>query len=264
MPSFSLLMALSLATLGAPLNRGSGEAPLNVVLLVTDDQRPDTIAALGNRLIKTPNIDKLVQRGFSFRQAHTMGSYSPAVCYPSRTQLMSGMHMFHAKDQPSGSDPESYSFPRTMHEAGYATLRSGKDSNYPKKLAKDFDRDIALPRTETCAEQHVDNGIEFIRANAGKRPFFLDIEFGTPHDPQPAPAEYYAMYRPEDFSLPINFLPYHPFDNGDMILRDEATLPWPRTEGCYRQAGSLLRLDHLYRRADRPAAGRAGRDRPDG
>ena len=37
------------------------------------------------------------------------------------------------------------------------------------------------------------------------------------------------MYRPADIPLPVNFLPFHPFDNGEMTVRDEQTLPWPRT-----------------------------------
>ena len=39
----------------------------NVLFLFTDDQRADTIAALGNTHIKTPNLDKLVGRGTTFR-----------------------------------------------------------------------------------------------------------------------------------------------------------------------------------------------------
>jgi arylsulfatase A-like enzyme len=201
----------------------------NVVLLVTDDQRGDTIHALGNRLVQTPNLDRLVRQGFVFHQAHCMGSYVAAVCLPSRTQLLTGRHMFHARNEPSGSDPASFTFPRAIREAGYATLRTGKSSNYPRKIGAEFDRDIAFLQRESGAREHADNAIEFIRAQAGKKPFFLDVEFDTPHDPQPAPAEFYALYHPGQFSLPENFLPFLPFDNGDMTIRDEATLPWPRT-----------------------------------
>ena len=43
--------------------------PPNVLLMVTDDQRPDTIAALGNSIIKTPSLDELVRRGSTFTRA---------------------------------------------------------------------------------------------------------------------------------------------------------------------------------------------------
>ena len=44
----------------------------NVVILFTDDQRADTIAALGNPNITTPNLDTLVRRGTAFRSAYCM------------------------------------------------------------------------------------------------------------------------------------------------------------------------------------------------
>ena len=53
---------------------------LNVLLLVSDDQRPDTIAALGNKVIQTPSLDRLVNGGTSFLQA-TCGN---PICTPSR------------------------------------------------------------------------------------------------------------------------------------------------------------------------------------
>jgi arylsulfatase A-like enzyme len=47
------------------------------------------------------------------------------------------------------------------------------------------------------------------------------------------------MYKPEEIPLPVNFLPYQPFDNGDMTVRDEQTLPWPRTKASV--TGKLAR-----------------------
>ena len=43
----------------------------NVLVLLTDDQRPDTIAALGNPVIQTPNLDRLVRRGTTFGTANS-------------------------------------------------------------------------------------------------------------------------------------------------------------------------------------------------
>jgi len=62
----------------------------NVLLINTDDQRWDTIRALGNAEIITPNLDALVRRGFVFRNYYCQGSLIPAVCLPSRTMLMTG------------------------------------------------------------------------------------------------------------------------------------------------------------------------------
>ncbi|MEO6183368.1 MAG: sulfatase-like hydrolase/transferase, partial [Verrucomicrobiota bacterium] len=61
----------------------------NVLFLFTDDQRADTIAALGNPIIKTPAMDSLARRGFTFRNAYCSGGNSGAVCTPSRNMLLS-------------------------------------------------------------------------------------------------------------------------------------------------------------------------------
>ena len=48
-------------------------APKNMVLILIDDQRFDTISALGNTEIDTPNMDRLVGEGTTFTHAHIMG-----------------------------------------------------------------------------------------------------------------------------------------------------------------------------------------------
>jgi hypothetical protein len=62
----------------------------NILLLLTDDQRADTIHALGNSVIQTPNLDRLATSGLVFNNAYCMGSTIPAVCFTSRTSLVSG------------------------------------------------------------------------------------------------------------------------------------------------------------------------------
>ena len=50
-----------------------------------------------------------------------------------------------------------------------------------------------------------------------------------------APKDYADLYPPANITLPQNFLPQHPFDNGDMKLRDETLAPWPRTPEVIRE-----------------------------
>ncbi|WP_254053690.1 sulfatase-like hydrolase/transferase [Singulisphaera sp. GP187] len=85
-------LALTLTTLMAPGQ--SAAARPNILLVVTDDQRADTIRALGNPEIETPVQDALVGRGFVFRNAYCQGSMIPAVCAPSRTMLLTGKSLF--------------------------------------------------------------------------------------------------------------------------------------------------------------------------
>ncbi|MBL4882986.1 MAG: sulfatase-like hydrolase/transferase, partial [Planctomycetaceae bacterium] len=66
-----LILFLSLILLTFPRQYAfaeQGNQP-NILFLLSDDQRPDTIGALGNPLIQTPNLDKLVRQGTSFSRA---------------------------------------------------------------------------------------------------------------------------------------------------------------------------------------------------
>ena len=72
---------------------GAEPARPNILPLFADDHPADTIAAWGNPHIRTPNLDRLGGRGYSFRGHYCFGSNSGAVCVPSRAMLMSGAHL---------------------------------------------------------------------------------------------------------------------------------------------------------------------------
>ncbi len=83
--------------------------------------------------------------------------------------------------------------------------------------------------------------IEFIQAHkaeAAQQPFFLSLAYMSPHDPRTMPEEYRSHYQLDSIQLPPNFLPEHPFDNGELKIRDEMLAAFPRTKEEIRQ--------HLY------------------
>lgn len=86
------------------------------------------------------------------------------------------------------------------------------------------------------SERWANAGIEFLngvdRANGGDRPFFLHIAFHAPHDPRQAPRRWVDRYPPSQIDVPPNFLPAHPFDQGDRHVRDELLAPFPRTRAA--------------------------------
>src|SRR5438876_1267580 len=90
----------------------AADAPkkLNVLFLFSDDQRADTIAALGNEHIRTPNLDRLVNQGTTFTRAYCMGAQQGAVCVPSRAMVMSGRTLFHIAENLKGQTtwPETF------------------------------------------------------------------------------------------------------------------------------------------------------------
>ncbi|MCI0702809.1 MAG: sulfatase-like hydrolase/transferase [Planctomycetia bacterium] len=246
-------------------------APPNVVYLCSDDQRHDTIRALGNTHLETPTIDKMVERGFTFTHCFCQGSMQGAVCVPSRAMFLTGRSLFRVdaqiKDAPT--------WPEVFRKAGYHTVGIGKWHNGPASYAKSFDNggpiffggmgnqnkvniydfnpDGKYPKTNLkvgtaySTKMFADAAVEFINTYDDKKPFFLYVTFTVPHDPRTPPAGWENKYDPKKLPLPKNYLPKHPFNNGDMLLRDEKLLDWPRTEDQIRKelANYYAMISHL-------------------
>ena len=92
-----------------------------------------------------------------------------------------------------------------------------------------------------------DASVDFIDNDRGEKPFFMYISFTAPHDPRSMPEKFLRMYAPEKISLPENFMPEHPFDNGWMRGRDEVLAGFPRTEPEVRRhiAEYYAMISHL-------------------
>jgi arylsulfatase A-like enzyme len=249
-----LLLSIMLPSIGLAQEK---KRP-NVLFLFTDDQRADTIAALGNKHIKTPNLDKLVKRGTAFTRAYCMGAMQGAVCVPSRAMVMSGRTLFKVNDKLQGIT----TWPTMFTRLGYRTFITGKWHNTPPSVLAAFSAGKSIffggmgdpytlpiaditpnhtltknrPSGKHSVELFADSAIEFLKKQKGAdKPFVAYVAFNGPHDPRTAPKEYHDPYNKNKPPLPPNFLPVHPFNNGDMILRDERLAPWPRTPEVVRQ-----------------------------
>ena len=81
-----------------------------------------------------------------------------------------------------------------------------------------------------------DAAIEFLKTPTQKQqPFFLHVNFTTPHDPLLMPTGYEKMYDPNKMQVPENFLKQHPFDHGNLKGRDEVLWQFPRTKKDVRE-----------------------------
>ncbi len=110
----------------------------NVLFIVTDDQRFDTIHALGNDEIITPNLDTLVQKGTSFTNAHIAGGTCGAVCMPSRAMILTGRNPFHLEELGGDIPDEHSTMPQVFKENGYETIGLGKWHNGCPAYARSF------------------------------------------------------------------------------------------------------------------------------
>ncbi len=194
----------------------------NILLIYTDQQRFDTIHALGCSQIQTPNLDRLAREGVAFSQATT-----PApVCMANRWSLHSGqwtsMHRCYSNHHP-GERPQT-DIPTMLREAGYVTGLSGKNHSFLG--ADDFDvwdENPALPdhpewdeylewrryRAENYARlaeepvwtavtgEHAktQSALRFMDRHADEdRPFFLWLSYLYPHTPYEAPEPFFSLY----------------------------------------------------------------------
>eukprot|EP00456_Euglypha_rotunda_P039590 TRINITY_DN304_c1_g1_i3.p1 TRINITY_DN304_c1_g1~~TRINITY_DN304_c1_g1_i3.p1 ORF type:complete len:465 (+),score=122.61 TRINITY_DN304_c1_g1_i3:982-2376(+) len=239
---FTVLLLIPLGVLGADVPKP------NVLILFMDDQQAATIAALGNSHIQTPNLDRLVKRGLSFDRAYMQGGLNGATCIPSRAMLLTGQSLFRIDEKLLRDE----TWPAAFGKAGYATFITGKWHNGPSSIPVSFqeargifaggmtdplkaklsdvvDGKLAVPvlaAKHACAV-FADEAITFLKKKQD-RPFFCYVAFDGPHDPHIVPADFPVTYDPDKIPLPPNFLPQHPWNNGEMIVRDELLLPWPR------------------------------------
>ncbi|WP_119080929.1 sulfatase-like hydrolase/transferase [Chitinophaga alhagiae] len=239
--------------------------PRNILVLLTDDQRFNTIRSLGNPDVHTPNMDKLVQSGTTFTQAHIMGSLGGAVCAPSRAMLMTSRTVFKVHRDGGVIPPSEKTFPEVFRGHGYMTFSTGKWHSDKASFNRSFSAgdniffggmhtemagghwkpqlhhyDTAgLYKNVFTGESfssvcYADAAIRFLQQTP-QQPFLMYVAFTAPHDPRTPPAEYMSLYDTARISLPPNYLPVHPFDNGELKVRDEQLLPTPRTPGSVKQ-----------------------------
>ena len=114
--------------------------PSNILLITTDQQRFDTIAAAGYDHMITPNLDKLATMGTLFTRA-----YSPnPVCIPARHNLLCGVGCrYHTFDDNYFDDSHTVpydlpTFPRLLADAGYDTMAIGKMHFQPARNHNGF------------------------------------------------------------------------------------------------------------------------------
>jgi arylsulfatase len=208
--------------------------PPNVVVVLADDLGWAELGSYGQRLIRTPNLDRMAAEGMRFTQ-HYSGS---AVCAPARCVLMTGLHTGHAfirdngEVKPEGQRPipaDTRTLAELAKDAGYATgifgkwglggpdtegvpNRQGFDEWYGylcQRQAHNFypaylwhnevreelaGNDRGLTGAQYSHDLIADAALEFVREHADE-PFFLYVPFTIPHLALQVPEDSLAEYR---------------------------------------------------------------------
>lgn len=269
---YTCIYAITLACAGAVSAQAPARAK-NILILYSDDQSYNTIRAHGNALIHTPNLDALAREGMSFMQAHVMGGHQGAVCVPSRAMLLTGRYVNRLPGDGSTIPDSIVSLPEVLRSRGYTTFHTGKwhsdKASYNRMFGSGENIFFGGMHFERAGGQfhptvtHYDSSgqypkalqwksdtfstnlyavgaMQFLKsAKAKEMPFFCYVALTSPHDPRTPPSAFAAMYKLADIPLPPNFLPRHPFDNGDLNVRDEQLLSTPRNPDSVKQEIAL-------------------------
>ena len=189
----------------------------NILFIMSDDHAYQAISAYDNRLIDTPNIDRIADDGILFSNA----SVTNSICAPSRAVILTGKHShINGKiDNLAKFDDSQITFPQLFQKAGYQTAMFGKlhFGNNPKG----FDDFLILPGQgsyinplflgkdkDTIINGHVTDIITDLTLNWFKskrdesKPFLMMYLHKAPHRPWWPTPEKFAKFYEKKFPEP--------------------------------------------------------------
>lgn len=215
----------------------------NVLWLMTDEQRTDSMGAYGSPWAHTPNLDRLANEGVRFDNAYTA---SP-VCLPARASMLTGqacstlglLSNCHILD-PHNPRFLTWELARAGYQVGsfgkhhYGCQRMAFDVEAGRTLAdkvgyENYKVDVDCEEfgvvryeggpawewifagrypgavEETPEMENVRQALQWIRRRDPNRPYFARVSFNAPHTPVATPAPFDTMIDPDAIDLPMDF-----------------------------------------------------------
>lgn len=203
----------------------------NILLILIDDMGYPAIGCYGNKIVPTPNIDRIAENGMRFTQG-----YACPQCTPTRASLLTGQYtarnqMWHVIPEygfpyARSSEPEyledlpreQFTLAEALKTAGYTTALMGKwhlstfdNDGYYTYLYADkahyYGFDYVNPKQNPAEYQSVvDKGVDFLTSEAigfmeknRDKPWFIYLSHHTIHNPVLAPKELVTKYLDKGF-----------------------------------------------------------------
>ncbi len=229
---FRILVLLLLTGFTAWPAAGAAAAPTNVLFIVVDDLNP-SLGCYGNRVVQSPNIDRLAARGVRFDRAYCQYP----LCNPSRVSFLSGRRpetsgVYILATPARTALPEAVMLPQFFRERGYFSAGAGKvfhnakgsdtaswdwyedgptddaeekaaiESRYGAGDSAGDGRPASHVLSSDGARTRDGRNVRTIlrlmeeKSRAGK-PFFLAAGFHKPHLPWTAPQRFFDLYPKE-------------------------------------------------------------------
>lgn len=219
----------------------AAERPRNVVFILTDDQRADTLGVTGNPVIQTPNLDALARRGVLFENNFVTTS----ICPVSRASILTGQYASH-HGLWGFSDSMSYAsaqrmYPSVLRNAGYNVGFVGKWGIGGVPAGDRFDHfsgfasgpyyeDYEMPRGEHLTVRIAAEAMDFLATQNRDTPFCLSVSFKAPHVPFVPIPELRTLYEGTYFEPPAS-VSWEAYQRLPPVLRGDVM-----TARCFRRS----------------------------
>jgi choline-sulfatase len=209
---------------------------MNVLLIQTDEHRPDAMSWAGHPFVETPNIDRLADRGTAFANAYC----NSPLCAPSRASFATGQYVheieawdnarpYHGQAPTWGDHLREHGVKTTVvgrkhfepyADAGFPDQREPELSDPPIEVARlnrdppteyehatkrFYEPEIDETRMDRSVER-TDEAIAWLEDKAPRdEPWTLYLSYQPPHFPLTAPEEYWERYSPAEMDLPFDY-----------------------------------------------------------
>ncbi len=181
----------------------------NIIIIMTDQQRYDTVQAFGFSHMITPNLDRLAREGVSFAQTYCT---APS-CAPSRASFFNGRYM-HSQGVFHNQMEWRHSWVELLQEAGYHTVNIGKMHTTPYDVPCGFDQRFVV--------ENKDRPMEFTHPHG---PFYDEWDKYLMNNGQRKPSRHHYKAEHPDYPTSLGSFEwpleekYHP----DVFVGDMAT-----------------------------------------
>lgn len=227
-------LGLGVGGVHAQAKPGSGKAPAkarkgapNIIFIMTDDQSQDALGIYGNKILKTPNMDRIGNEGIRFDKSFVTTS----VCAPSRASYLTGLYAHSHGVTSNGEEPGWYdqmglrpdqvTYPMLLRQAGYHTAVVGKW--HLKSLPRGFDHWAILRGQGSYFDPQFivndapvrfrghtddvigDQAMAYLRRRPKDQPFCLCYQFKAPHGPWEPDPRFYDAFKDVEIPLPPGF-----------------------------------------------------------
>ncbi|KJF43968.1 sulfatase family protein [Draconibacterium sediminis] len=185
---------------GVYQTQGSSSQKPNIVFIIADDISWNDFGCYGNKVVKTPNIDKLASEGLLFNNAFLTASS----CSPSRCSIISGKypHSNGAAELHTALPESEIPFPLLLKENGYYTAHAGK-WHMGEATHRAFDR-----YTDGNGYKNGDGGeanwVRFIKERPKDKPFFFWLASYDAHRAWGADT-FKITHEPANIEVPVYF-----------------------------------------------------------